>query len=249
MILVAGTKRSGTSMWMQILRAAGFRSIGDPFPSNWGDTLRPANPNGFWESSLRQGIYFRTNPNPETGEFLAPRAAAGHAVKVFPFGVVRTDLAYIEAIVGTLRDWRSYDRSITALRALEGRNAAQTLPPWAEWWVENYELIRDLIVRRHRAVLQSYDSVVADPEEAIGRVLEMLGTGDLESAAASVKQGPIQPPIGEPEAPSEFVPVFDELFDLVHRRESFTNPFLAMLNTTHLAVLESVGVSGVRAAP
>ena len=73
MLIVTGTKRSGTSMWMQILIAA---------PANWGNTIRDANPSGFYESLLRQGIYWRTNPHPRTGAYF------------FPEQVERTDPAF-----------------------------------------------------------------------------------------------------------------------------------------------------------
>ena len=33
MIFVSGTKRSGTSMWMQVLRAAGLPVLGEAFPT------------------------------------------------------------------------------------------------------------------------------------------------------------------------------------------------------------------------
>ncbi len=249
MILVAGTKRSGTSMWMQILQAAGLPLIGDAFPSNWEERLRPANPRGFWESSLREGIYFRSNPNPETGHFLRPAVSRWHAVKVFPFGLVRTDLAYIEAVVGTMRDWRSYDRSLRALRELESTEHKNPLPPWAEWWVENYELVRDLIVRGHRSVMQSYDHVVKEPEESIRRVLEMLGRGDLSKAVKAVAVNSVLPPPGDADAPAEFIHVFDELFDRVDRSQPLTAAFIREMNSTHLAVVETLGITATVAEP
>ena len=52
MFIVTGTKRSGTSMWMQILAAAGLEVIGERFPRHWGEHLSAANPDGFYESEL-----------------------------------------------------------------------------------------------------------------------------------------------------------------------------------------------------
>ena len=83
MIFVSGTKRSGTSMWMQVLHAAGVPILGKAFPRNWAKTLREANPEGFYESLLRNGIYFRTNPHPQTGKYFEPPHVEGYAVKVF----------------------------------------------------------------------------------------------------------------------------------------------------------------------
>ena len=45
MIFVSGTKRSGTSMWMQVLQAAGLPILGKAFSRNGGTSpLRDANP-------------------------------------------------------------------------------------------------------------------------------------------------------------------------------------------------------------
>ena len=73
MIFVSGTKRSGTSMWMQVLQAAGLPILGKAFPRNWGTgPLRDANPDGFYETLLRNGIYYATNPHPRTGKYFLP---------------------------------------------------------------------------------------------------------------------------------------------------------------------------------
>ena len=90
MIIVTGTKRSGTSMWMQVLAAAGFPTLGEAFPRDWGRTIREANPEGFFESPLRNGIYYATNPSPRTGAYLAPEATRRTVVKVFVPGLVKT---------------------------------------------------------------------------------------------------------------------------------------------------------------
>ena len=51
MFIVTGTKRSGTSMWMQILIAAGLPIIGEAFPMRWEHTIKAANPEGFYEGT------------------------------------------------------------------------------------------------------------------------------------------------------------------------------------------------------
>jgi hypothetical protein len=60
MVIVTGTKRSGTSLWMQILIAAGIPYFGEAFPRDWETTLKEANKEGFYESMLRAGIYYAT---------------------------------------------------------------------------------------------------------------------------------------------------------------------------------------------
>ncbi len=119
MILVTGTKRSGTSMWMQILKAAELPVLGNAFPKNWGRSIRAANQEGFYESELCSGIYYATNPNPKTGLYLAPEATRRAAVKVFVPGLVRSDLAFIDRVIATMRSVREYGPSIARLYRME----------------------------------------------------------------------------------------------------------------------------------
>jgi hypothetical protein len=164
MLIDTGTKRSGTSMWMQILTAAGFPAFGEAFPRNWGETIKDANPDGFYESILRQGIYYRTNPHPRTGAYFFPEQVERHVVKVFIPGLVRTDRAYIGTVVATVRHWREYHDSLERLYAMEndartqkneGAKPPPRIPPVFEWWSENFSLIRDIVTRRHRVHVQS----------------------------------------------------------------------------------------------
>ena len=117
MILVTGTKRSGTSMWMQILTASGFPYIGKQFMTVWEDSIKDANSKGFYESPLRKGVYFATNPNPKTGDYIHPAQCKSHVLKVFIPGLVRTDYSYIGRVVATIRPWREYCSSIRRLYA------------------------------------------------------------------------------------------------------------------------------------
>ena len=80
MILVTGTKRSGTSLWMQILINAGFPCIAKEFIGVWEDSIKSANPQGFFESKLRFGINYSNNPNPQNGVYLHPKPSAKYAV-------------------------------------------------------------------------------------------------------------------------------------------------------------------------
>src|SRR5687767_12378620 len=122
MIIVTGTKRSGTSMWMQILQAAGYPLLGEAFPRDWGETIRDANRQGFYESPLRLGIYYATNPSPRTGAYLAPEETRRVAVKVFASGLVKTDLVYIDRVLASIRPFREYRQSLERLYAMERQN-------------------------------------------------------------------------------------------------------------------------------
>lgn len=260
MLIVTGTKRSGTSMWMQILDAAGFEVIGDAFPGIWGQSIRDANPKGFYESRYRQGIYYVTNPNPETGAFMHPKKVKKHAVKVFIPGLLRTDYAFIGAVISTMRNWREYSQSLTRLYTMEEtykkeakargetlpkspfpdeeteiRMKAGRIPPALEWWFENYDLIRDVTTRRYPFHMTTYDRLLGNPEGEISKVFKWLGQGDLNKALEV-----IQPKLrtqsnleGGDELVAEFADIFDEFYDSVNRSQQLTASFIEKLNETN----------------
>src|SRR5262245_45563518 len=116
MIIVTGTQRSGTSMWMQILEAAGLPLFGEKFSRAWEKNNAALNAEGFYETNLRLGINFETNPDPTTGAYIRPDQVTRHVVKVFIPGLIRTDLAFVGRVVATVRHWREYVQSIDRLR-------------------------------------------------------------------------------------------------------------------------------------
>jgi hypothetical protein len=197
MIFVSGTKRSGTSMWMQILGAAGLPVVGDAFPQAFAGAIKPANPDGFYESLLRNGIYFATNPHPVTGRYFLPEHVVDHAVKVFIPGVIRSERSYIGHLIANLRPWQEYEASLARLYALEDEGLRARgqpvledrfmMPPVYEWWLENFSLVRDITLRRYPARLVSYAQVLADPEKHVTEVLRWIGRGDPVAALAAVK--------------------------------------------------------------
>jgi hypothetical protein len=246
MIFVSGTKRSGTSMWMQILAAAGMPVLGQAFPRNWEkSSLKEANRDGFYESQLRHGVYFRTNPHPVTGQYFLPEHVLGYAVKVFVPGVVRSERAYIELLVANVREWREYEASILRLYALEdGDRKVKApdapepfrFPPAFEWWMENFALVRDISLRGYPYRLQTYDEVLSDARTAIGRVLSRIhGSAlDIDKAVAAVKpENRTQQKVESSSVDPEFAAVFDELYLTVQEKRPFAGPFLARLNETN----------------
>lgn len=225
-------------MWMQILIAAGYPAFGEAFPRNWGDTIRDANPDGFHESLLRQGIYYATNPHPRTGAYFAPQQVEKHAVKIFIGGLVRTDLAFIGKVIATMRPWREYAASLQRLYAMEdeqreeGKEPPPRMDPVLEWWAENFGLIRDIATRRYPVHVQSYDGLLDDPPKVIRRTLKWLGAeSDVRKAIAAVNPGnrtQKAPPSLEVE--TEHAEIFDLLYDTVHRGDGLTAKFIRRLN-------------------
>lgn len=196
MIVVSGTKRSGTSMWMQVLRQAGLASLGEAFPRGWDRRIADANPRGFFESDYRNGIYYRTNPHPETGHYLASEHLREVAIKVFAHGVVKTERAYLDRLLICVRPWRAYATSLQRLRDLEAASAREpeakrsrepSLPPPLGWWDEHLALLRDVHARHLDARWVGYDQVLAEPGRIVPEVISWLGAGDAARAVAAVE--------------------------------------------------------------
>lgn len=253
MIFVTGTKRSGTSMWMQILIEAGFSFIGEAYPKNWGTSIKEANKEGFYESPLRRGVYHATNPNPKTGAYLFPQQTQKHALKVFVPGLVRSDMAFIHRVVGTIRPWREYTSSLRRLYGMEddffstqekkeksplpplemARLQRGSLHPSLEWWRENYDLIRNFATRRFAFNLVSYQKLLSAPHEVIPPVIKWCGGGDAEKAVAIVKpklNTQKESVVEDSPLTAEQEMLFDELHDYFYRQDPLTASFIQKLN-------------------
>ncbi|PCC69568.1 hypothetical protein SAMN02745121_06375 [Nannocystis exedens] len=248
MLFVSGTKRSGTSMWMQVLRAAGFPVLGEAFPRGFTPALHQANPAGFYESILRHGIYFRTNPHPVTGEYFLPEHVEGYVVKVFVPGVIRSERAYITHLIANVREWREYEASILRLYALEREGLAAAgqpvpednayFPPAYEWWMENFALVRDISLRRYPARLMTYDQVLDDPVGTLTGVLAWLGRGDLAAALPTIQPAfRTQTRPSSDSVPPALARVFDDLYAGVAAQKPFPESLLRDLNATNRALL------------
>ena len=239
-------------MWMQILDAGGLQLIGDAFPRDWGETLRDANPHGFYESPLRRGVFYATNPHPKTGDYLPPDATRSVAVKVFIPGFCRTDHAYISKVVGTMRHWREYAASVERLRAMEDKAKAEKhdgdeafepperIDPVLEWWLENFALIRNIVTRQLPAYLITYERVLENAEEVLPPILEWLGAENIEAAIDVVSPETRTQDRARIDREHPHEDVFDELYDIVQSSEPMTNDFLETMNETHQALIPAI---------
>ena len=246
MIIVTGTKRSGTSMWMQILVAAGFDVIGERFPRNWAETILDANPKGFYESKLCSGVYYATNPDPASGAFLFPDQVVSHAVKVFIPGVVRTELAFIDRCIATMRPWQEYAASLRKLQALsseaedldDDRGKPSNLAPELQWWNEYFMLLRDVATRCYPIHMEAYENLVADPHKVLTEVFAWIGDGDVDAACRTVDAQLYRNrapglELARPDLPDTCLDAFDALYSAVARGKPLSASLIEKLNHTH----------------
>lgn len=228
--------------------------IGDAFPRNWETTLKDANPGGFWESELRRGIFYKTNPDPKTGTYLFPEQTARHAVKVFIPGLIKTDRAFIGKVIATMRPWRQYLRSVNRLYGmeLEAQEAARKDPdkplppavfmsPVIEWWVENFSLFSDIVTRRYPFYVVAYDSVIDHRKETLRSVFGWLGNGDVDAAIRQVeprlrtqnRANDDQVTDEEQGIDREAIDVFDALYEVVVTQAPLEQAFVDRLNAAN----------------
>ncbi len=262
MIVVSGTKRSGTSMWMQLLHRAGLPVIGDAFPRDWSEVLRDGNQEGYYESRLRRGIYWETNPDPISGVYIKPEEVRLHGVKVFITGLTRTDLAFIWRVIATIRPWREYVHSVRRLYAIEdaaraervrrGQPGVSLVPPPRmapayEWWFENYLLFGDALLRQYPIRFVAYDAVLENPHAVLKTVFHWLGTGDAEAAANQVKpslrtarQATLQPLEPDEELPAVAAEAADELYRTICEGRPFEAGLIQRMNDANDAIADRV---------
>ncbi len=251
MLIVSGARRSGTSMWMQVLQAAGLPVIGEAFPLEWKQTLGQLNRGGFYESTLRDGINFTSNPHPVSGVYLHPAETRADVVKVFAEGVVHTDFAFLDRVLVSVRPWQAYAASMDRLYAIEDEahgRAADQRPPRLhgalEWWRANYGLIRDVALRRYPVHFQSWPATLRSPDTVIPEVLSWLGEAlpsgsralDVEAAVAIVD--PTQatcadPPHIDHDLPEAAPEVFDAIFEAIDAGHGLEAELVERMNATH----------------
>lgn len=238
---------------MQVLREGGIETIGAAFQKVWKETIADANKRGFYESRLRRGIFYATNPDPETGRWLAPQKTRRLGVKVFIPGVVRSDICYLSRVIASVRPFRQYASSVSRLFDMEKESLARRVtdnePPPApehmdpvlEWWLENFLLVRDVTTRRYPVRLVSYEAMLEDPEKICSEVFEFFECGDARAAAAAVHP---EDQTQKPEDVSQISHRHEDVFDEYHRRvklaEPFDAAFLQKMNETHQDLLPEI---------
>lgn len=237
-------------MWMQVLQAGGIQTLGAPFHKVWEETIKDANKRGFYETRFRRGIYYATNPHPETGVWMPPHKTRRIGVKVFIPGIVRSDVCYLSRVVASVRPFRQYATSLDRLYTMERESHAKLHPervplkhmdPILEWWLENFLLVRDVTTRRYPVRLVSYEAMLEDPEKICKVVFDFFECGDAQAAAGAVHpEDRTQKPESTEELSHPHEEVFDEYHHRVKKGEPFDELFLVKMNETHLALLPEI---------
>lgn len=239
MIVVSGTGRSGTSMWMQALGAAGFPVIGAAFPPGWRERIGEVNPRGFFESNLINGINFTTNPDPATGARVTVEESRSAVVKVFSPGLRRTDLAWLGRVVVSVRGWRAFSRSVGRLVTAadpEGRAPPGGSPPEHYWFGEHLAILRDVLQRRYPVRFVAYDDVLADPAGTIGGVLGWIGQdADADAAVRAIEPSLRTRPDDDAVVPGS--EPLDALYDALTGRRALDSALIRRLEEAHRALV------------
>ena len=215
MIVVSGTGRSGTSMWMQALGRGGLPVLGDAFPLQWTRTFADANTKGFYESSLWNGINSTTNPDPISGAFLGAEETRHVVTKIFFPGLPRSHREYLHRVIVSMRDWRAFEQSRLRADVIYGRDPEQFTPAhrvW-RWWQEVVVGVTDVVHRGYPCRFVDYDALLADPEQHMLPVLKWLDVEvdtDAALAAVDVKMR-TQTPTETPDVPKVWVEALDEV--------------------------------------
>lgn len=177
MIIVTGSGRSGTSMWMQALKAAGVPVVGSAFGGGL-HRLRSSNPRGFYESMHRDGNF--------AGVDLVQYQ--GHAIKIFPAGVRLVPAEHVENVICSIRDPREVASSYRVMGHRGGNKAATDSDAMLRlWWRANVGTVMDAWRRGYPFKLMAYESALAAPADTIVPIVQWLGQGDAAAAAAVVE--------------------------------------------------------------
>ncbi len=239
-------------MWMQALGAGGVSVLGDAFPLDWKHTFADANVNGFFESSLWNGINSSTNPDPASGALITAEQSRDVAAKVFLPGLARSHREYLDRVIVSLRDWRAFEQSRLRADVIYGRAADHNTVHqrvW-RWWHEVTVGVTDIVRRGYPCRVVDYDAVLADPEGQMRPILEWLHVDVDVDAALSVVQPSLRTHAHSPtpDVPAVWVDALDEVQESL--REGPLTPALArriaVLNRVVLQAKAHVPKSGWR---
>jgi len=237
---------------MQILEQGGIQILGDQFPANWKNLIEEANPKGYYESTLVQGINFRSNPDPRSGAWIPPHKVTNIGIKTFADGLTKTDYSYITQVIFTIGDRQECEASQKCMDEIRaGRpgaagadsNAelAARLPAGFTWWKANFSLVRDMRTRRYPAAVFSYATLLEDPEKIISAGFEWLGRGEASAAVDAVERSlQTQKDVSLLDVGHDYGGMFDELYDALHGNKRISPAFYEKLAKTDNRITQDI---------
>jgi hypothetical protein len=230
MIILTEAAARGSTTWVDVLRAAGVPVLGEALPSGWSEHARASAGPEFFAALRDQGLYFKTNPDPLHQTYLSSEEAAGFAMAASPNAILRTERAFLEAVVVSVP-------SPLAVADAGGPSALLL------WWSDVFGMLRDASTRRFGLRLVTEAAVVRAPVETVEGVFGFLGLAPRESAleaACEVARGATArvrgPVAGETGLPASILDVFEELHARVDEGRGFDRPFLERVYAVHEAV-------------
>lgn len=164
-LLVSGLPRSGTSLMMQILDAAGIPVLTDQIRSPDAD-----NPRGYWEwEGIKQ---LPANP------FILD-AASGHAVKVISALLASLPVRHRYKIIYMVRPLAEVVESQCAMLARQGKSPGAEKQHLIGLQQQHSGQIRAALRRSKRVRLLEveFPALIADPVAQIARIAEFVGDG------------------------------------------------------------------------
>ncbi len=187
MLVVTGTGRCGSAMWLQVLGAAGMPVLGQAF----GPKQDPAfNPQGYFESALMHGIHSASNPDPHSGAELLPEMPA--ALKVSIPGLQRTERRYLDRVLLSARPWRDYAASVGRMHRALGAGAGEAAD--RVWFTQHLALMQDAAARELGLKTLWLPDVVASPVARIAEVVAWLDLPlDVEAGAGAILPSLLHP--------------------------------------------------------
>lgn len=187
MVVVTGTGRCGSAMWLQVLGAAGMPVLGQAF----GPKQDPAfNPQGYFESALMHGIHPGTNPDLNSGAELLPEMPA--ALKVSIPGLRITERRYLDRVLLSARPWLDYAASVGRMH--RGLGAGSGGAADRVWFTQHLALMQDAAARGLGLKTLWLPDVVASPVERIAEVVAWLGLPlDVQAGAGAIRPSLLHP--------------------------------------------------------
>jgi len=180
MFIVAGAKRTGTSLMMQMFKEAGFKVLGEKFPAVWEGKNNEKNPEGFYESKfVEEGVNNTTSPFP-------PRSHKLSVTKIFSHSLYKCDSSYIKKVVLMVRDWREQTQSWNELAYLN-EEAPVIYPPGYDWFYEYNSYINDYVKRSYNTLVIKYDDLIENPEDVSIKIGDFIGVGRWDLASNVIK--------------------------------------------------------------